>query len=370
MNPFRYGQVVTKRDYCPRPGPEKVLRSCLESRQNIVIDGERRVGKTSMVCETVRKEKKWLLLYIDLLQIKSVDDLCQRMIKAFISMEQKAGFLEKVMKTLAHLKPSVTMDPLTGTPSVSVDAMSAAKPESIEGILDLIQNESDRRSLVVVLDEFQDILNLRDSPAVQAVMRGKIQFHSQIPYVFLGSIRNRMNEIFSSSDSPFFKSASSLHLGPIEEKDFIRFLSAKFKKSGMIVDKAFFKEIFVVAQNTPGDIQELCAALWDCSEAGGRIDAKLLPAAFELIFSREIRAYEAHLMNISAQQQRCLAALARKGGASPFSAEFMQASSIAQPGSIKKALNRLAEQRLIYRIGGEYKFVNPFFKEWLIYSNY
>jgi hypothetical protein len=37
-----------------------------------------------------------------------------------------------------------------------------------------------------------------------------------------------------------------------------------------------------------------------------------------------------------------------------------------QPGSVKKAIARLIDLRLIYVVEGEYKFTNPFFKAWLI----
>lgn len=45
-------------------------------------------------------------------------------------------------------------------------------------------------------------------------------------------------------------------------------------------------------------------------------------------------------------------------------------NGITAPASIKKALNRLVQLKVIYRHEGEYKFVNPFFKSWLIWKNY
>jgi hypothetical protein len=52
--------------------------------------------------------------------------------------------------------------------------------------------------------------------------------------------------------------------------------------------------------------------------------------------------------------------------ATPFSAEFIQDSGIRQPGSIKKALERLIALNIIFVVRKEYKFVNPFFRTWLL----
>ena len=128
MNPFRYGQVVLDKDFCSRPQLEKILTDYISSAQNVLLEGERRTGKTSLIYQVVHKLKKLRLLYIDIMEIKTVDDFCRRVIKAIVSMEQKSGAVEKIFKSLAHLKPSITIDPLTGSPSVSLDASIRLKP--------------------------------------------------------------------------------------------------------------------------------------------------------------------------------------------------------------------------------------------------
>jgi len=54
----------------------------------------------------------------------------------------------------------------------------------------------------------------------------------------------------------------------------------------------------------------------------------------------------------------------------PLSSEFIQVTGISQPASVKKALNRLIQLKIIYRYQKEYKFINPFFKSWLIYKDF
>ncbi|MCP4155811.1 MAG: ATP-binding protein, partial [bacterium] len=197
MNPFKYGRVVFAEDFCPRPVLEKQLKSYIASAQNVLLEGERRTGKTSLVYESVRNLDKYRLLYIDILEIKTTDDLCRRIVKAIASMERKGGFAAKLFKSLAHLKPAMSFDPLTGAPSFSLDASVKFTPDSIEGLLDLIKTVGEGKKLVVVFDEFQDILNLKDASAALAILRSKVQFHTDIPYIFAGSVRNQMDEIFN-----------------------------------------------------------------------------------------------------------------------------------------------------------------------------
>lgn len=370
MNPFKYGQVVSAGDFCPRPGLLKQLLGAIKSGQNVVLQGERRIGKTSLIYEAVRKSKGYRMLYVDLLEIKTTEDLCKRILTAIVSLEQKAGFLEKILKSLSQLRPVVSLDPMTGKPSISLDASIKLHPDSIDGLLDLILAMNKRKPLVAVFDEFQDILNLKTSKETLAALRSKIQFHSVIPYLFAGSVRNQMRGIFTDPESPFFKSAAALDVGPLQEDVFMRFLIKKFEAGNRAVETTVLKKAIEIADNVPGDVQEMCACLWETTSENDKITEKNIGPALQLIYARESKGYEAALVQLSSQQLKCLTGLARMGGKSPLSADFLQGVGIALPASAKTALNRLVQLKIVYRHQEEYKFVNPFFRSWLIWKNY
>ena len=52
-------------------------------------------------------------------------------------------------------------------------------------------------------------------------------------------------------------------------------------------------------------------------------------------------------------------------GLKMFSEEFMAKVGTSSTGALRIALARLVDKRLIYQYGGEYKFTNPFFREWI-----
>ena len=55
MNPFKYGSIVLGKDLCGREDLLKQIAGHIEAFQNIVVFGERRVGKSSLVFEAVRR---------------------------------------------------------------------------------------------------------------------------------------------------------------------------------------------------------------------------------------------------------------------------------------------------------------------------
>ena len=273
------------------------------------------------------------------------------------------------MKSLGNLRPVMSIDSLTGLPTVSLGAEMQLEPDSIEIVLDIISKQKGSRQLIVVLDEFQDILNLKEHNEALAIIRSKIQFHKNVPYVFSGSIRNKMNEIFNSPDSPFFKSAITIEVGSIDKNTFKEFIIKKFRSSSRDIDEIVVNKIFPIAQDNPGDIQQMCGALWDCSNENDFINESYISKAFELIFSRETKGYEASLNQFSAQQLRCLIGLSKFGGTAALSSEFMKLTGISQPSSVKKALTRLVELNVVFKINDVYKFVNPYFRAWLLARN-
>lgn len=369
MNPFRYGQVVSGADFCPRPETQQQLASYIQSGQNVVVYGERRIGKTSLIYETLMNASQRRMLHVDLMDVKSLEDLHARMAKAILSMEQRSGSLEKIFSLLAGLRPVLAMDPYTGQPTFSIDAPAKTTPNSIEGLLDLIEMLNRKKPIAVFIDEFQDILNLPDASHTFALLRGKIQFHQEIPYLFAGSIRNAMWEIFTHPDNAFYKSALPLEVGALDRDLFSGFLLHKFKRGKRSITPELLEKIFELTDQVAGDVQELCGALWETSEFGDVLDESAIGNALERIYAQEVKGYESCMVLLTALQVKCLVGIARIGGEAPFSSRFLQEAGIATSASVTKTLNRLMKLKIIFKHERGYRFTNPFFKNWLLWKN-
>ena len=365
MNPFKYGSTVDGENFCRRPELARILRGYVESGQNVVVQGERRMGKTSLVLETIRGMKGVAVIHADLFCVRDTADLCRRLASALARFENTAGFLEKMVQSLARLRPTLSIDPNTGSPTVSVDAGAAADFTSLEAVLDAIIARTAKRKSCVILDEFQDVLDIEDGERIIAIMRGRIQLDSRTAYVFLGSVRNKMTDIFMHPNSPFYRGAAPLPVGEIDEKDFYEFLSSRFATGKRKLPRPVFDAIKTIARNTPGDMQELCDAIWDCTRHGQTISLEDVQRGLEVIFSRESDHYEIFMRRLTPLQMRVLAALAANGGREVFSVGFLSAANVLNAASAKRAIDRLVTDGLMFYNEEEYRFVNPFFKEWL-----
>ncbi len=369
MIPFKYGIVVAEDDFCGRKELIKQLGSLIASSQNTLIIGERRIGKTSLIYETVRRHKKIKPVFIDLLEIKTLYDLTKRIINAILSMEKESSLINRTLESLKSLRPKIGIDPVSNLPTVSLDPSVKLPPDSLEAVLDLIKDLRKKWEMVIIFDEFQDILNLKNAREVIPIMRSKIQYQKNITYIFAGSIRNQMENIFLKSDSPMFKSAIPINVGPIHEMEFSKFIKKKFLIGKRTIDDSVISKIFEMTDHVSGDIQQLCEALWSVTSSGGHIRDKDIDAAIKLIFSREEKSYQQLLTELTAIQQQCLTGLARIGGKNISSSHFLKETGIKQPSSAAKAVEKLIRAQIIFKIQNEYRFVNPFFREWLVYKD-
>ena len=366
MNPFKYGCVVSGEFLCPRPELERQLKSYIQSGQNIVVHGERRMGKTSLVRHVVSSMRGIRMLYIDLYCIRTLSDFCRRVLTGPAATNENMLFLKKAMALMHRLRPSISFDPANGSPSISIDARAAEEPESLEAVMGMIRNLASSEKFCIVFDEFQDILDLENANVILAEMRSTIQFQQDTPYVFMGSVRNDMLGIFENDDSPFFKSAIPFTVGSIDEDIFADFIIKRFRKGDRIIDKTTAKTLISHADSVTGDVQELCEAIWETTDDDATISADDIPTSLELIFSREGEAYGAAIRSLTATQVSLLRALAATKLPRVFSEAFKESARITNTATIQKSLKRLAMKRLIYEYGDQYRFTNPFFREWLL----
>lgn len=368
MNPFKYGCAVGGEHFCSRPKLERQLRNFIISGQNVVMQGERRMGKTSLVLETMRKAKGISLIHADLLCVSDTADLCRRLAAALARHEKSAGFLEKLARMLARLRPTITIDQNTGSPTISVDSAAASEISSLEAVLDAIMAQTSKKRTCVVLDEFQDILDMPEGKQILAILRGRIQLGSNTAYVFLGSVRNRMTDIFWSPDSPFYHSAAALPVGEIDGQDFLTFLQGRFATGGRRLSKDMFDKIATLARNTPGYIQELCDTLWDETDRGETLGDEALQRALANIFAREQDHYEIFVRRLTPLQTRVLRTLAIRGENGVYSQQSLAMAQVYNSASMKRAIEKLVKDGLVYNFENNYRFTNPFFREWLIRS--
>ncbi len=175
-----------------------------------------------------------------------------------------------------------------------------------------------------------------------------------------------MERIFRDPSSPFFKSLRTLEVGELPRAAFQPFLDKRFVTGGRRVAASAYDQLFALAQDNPSDVQQFCAAIWDVTDDGATVESETVRRALSHVFATERKGYETQVRSLTGNQMRCLRALARVGGQRPQSQEFLKEAGVALPASVKRALTRLVNLEIVYGAELNYKFFDPFFKQWVL----
>lgn len=365
MKPFEYGCVVRGEMFCPRPGFEAELKRYMENGQNVVVFGERRIGKTSLIMSAFSQTKDCKLIYVDLLNIRTISDFCDRVASAAARMSRSRGMTERVMRFLGRLRPTLSLDPQNGMPVVSVDAHLAENSSSLEDVIALIERLSVKEHVVVVFDEFQEILKLDDPDVALATLRGKIQFLSETCFVFSGSIRKDMVKIFTDYKSPFYKSAASMNVNAIADEDFIAFLQRRFVVGNRRASREFLLKALETANRISGDVQQLCDAIWSSSEENAELGESDIARGIDQVLKQDGDSFALQTARLTRYQMKALRGIAMFGGRHVYSMEFIGRANLSSAPTAKRAIEKLVELGILYWYEGEYRIFNPFLIEWL-----
>lgn len=369
MNPFIFGKVVEDVQFCPRESLSASLGGCIESGQNTVVYGRRRVGKSSLVLNTCKRFPKRSMLLIDLFFSKDSVVFLRYCSHALFSLNaRRQGVVEKTMTALRRVRPRLDVDPDTGAPSLSLHVSKqegSAVLQTVDEFFDLLDAEFKSAELVVCFDEFQSVLNYPDAPELLARIRGKVQYHG-FPYVFTGSDRTGIQKIFTDPHSAFYKSVHPLEVPGLARDRFEPFLEKRFADGKRKVVPEVWDEVFQL--DVPGDIQQLCASLWDCSAMGSTIDKDTLDQAYERVFAYEIEGFSSLLTNLTSLQMRVLKQIASAGTRDLYSVATENLIG-ASGSSIRRSVSALTKKWILVEDQGRLYFNNPFLQCFLVRSS-
>lgn len=370
MNPFFYGSAVTGKAFIGRGEQIEELQNKLLSGQNVVLYGERRMGKTSLAAEVFRlMSKSHDAVFADLNNVKSANDVIFRISSAVQRLSGRGRPREIARTFLRGLKsarPKHNWLPTDGSPSLSLAFED--QRESIDELFAHIERAHQEKPLVIFLDEFQGILNCEDSDQLIALLRSHIQHQLHIPYLFAGSIRHQMYDIFMSPTSPLFKSALPMEIGPLPKKEICRYLARIFtQENDSEVMNGTLEFAYDLVHGTTGEMQQICSTIWDILPDGAPVDMAVLEKGIQKILTIYEKYFSAIYRKLTIKQADVLKELARVNGKGPYSVEFQNATG--QPlGTIQKGIRKLEKEEVIYQPYGEsdYRFIDPFFQAWVI----
>ena len=361
-NPFRFNQIVSKEYFCKREELEFV-GDLVSTGQNVALIGPRRTGKTSLALEVCRKAKR-KIIHADMMRVPSYADVIKRLIEAAMR-DSKSGKVESFIKSLAHLRPTFTIDPVSGGTQWTVSPANKSTPQNVIDALRIIKARCEATDAVLFIDEFQDLTALPQPDSLMAQIRAEVQLWSEVPIIFAGSDRDLMKALFTDPANPFYQSASVVMINNIDQSTFKRYIRRCFERTGKSIENELIDQVFMVTGEHPNSTQKLLHFLWAKTAEGAAASEPELVDALAITIRAEQDEFERSLDNLTLIQSRALIAAAKLGGERTVGADFLELAGIRNPTSSTKALMRCVQLKMLQKDGANYRFTNPFFKEWL-----
>ena len=369
-NPFIVTGKIPDEYFCDRETESLQLKRFLDSQENVVLMSQRRMGKTKLVEHCLEGEgadKDYVLMNIDILHTSSFRELIQLMgITAFDRLATRSSRMMKLFTaTLRSLGASFGYDPVQNTPTFDVRLGDITKPEyTLKEIFEYIE-KADRRCIIVI-DEFQQVTKYPEKN-VEALLRTFIQNISNANFVFAGSQRRLMEEMFFSEKRPFFMSARSIVLEAIPFDVYCDFVCHHFEQAGKAIERDAIRLVYDAFQGVTLYLQRIMKDAFIITPAGDTCNTEnTRHLVDEYILECEPRLRE-QLAMITEPQKELLYAMSEEGGPvkSITSAAFIKRHRMKSSSAVQSASKKLLEYDLLTRREGFYQITDPLLALWL-----
>lgn len=373
-NPFVYGKVVRGKYFADREAEIAELKNDIVSSQNVIVFSPRRYGKTSLILEVLDrvKDEGLLTCYIDLFKVTSQETFIAAYAREVARLQ--GGRIQTMLKKIRDLLPRLVPKVVMKGEKVDLEVEFEFDPRADKGPLfdDLFEAVATMslqmgKRAVVVFDEFQEITGWDVKGQIERQMRTHFQMHESVSYIFMGSKRHLMQELFRNKNRPFYRFGRHFPLGKIPKDEFAVFIQRHFEEMGYQTDLDAIREILHVADDHPYYTQLLCHILWDRKRQEKVIAKEDIYLAVQEVFMREAHAFHDIWDMLPLKSRQLLVALAKEDSPQvrPFSSGFLQKHNLGSASSVQRAITRLLEEEVLEKTNGGYQFTDVFFKRWL-----
>lgn len=366
-NPFIYQGYESPKYFCDREVETKTLLSHLKNGRNVTLISPRRIGKTGLIKNTFyhlkEQEKDATCLYIDIFATKNLHDFVELLGVMVINeiVRKNASFIEKTISFFSALRPVLSMDPLTGEPSVSITVEPSKEDITIQSIFNYL-NDSEQE-VYIAIDEFQQIAEYPEK-GTEALLRSYIQFAQHVHFIFSGSKFHLMAEIFGSPKHPFYQSTEMMGLKPLDSDVYFDFCLQFFKEKGGNIEKDIFEYLYNMFEGHTWYIQCIMNRLYEANTNVESIE-QVNAAILSILAGREPQ-FESLSQFFTGNQFSLLKAIAKEGiVAQPTAGRFIKSHNLSGASSTKAALKVLEDKELVYRKPEGYIIYDRFMDLWL-----
>ncbi|MCB0801176.1 MAG: hypothetical protein KDB91_11785, partial [Bacteroidales bacterium] len=312
-----------------------------------------------------QRGKSCAVIYTDLLPTMNCNEMLNAVSTALFRVRQKErNFMEKMFGLMVSLRPKLSIDPLTGEPAVELTVETTTDISTgLDSIMLLISEI--KRDIVFMFDEFQQVAKYPEENT-EAILRTVIQAYPVIPFIFSGSSKHMLENMFMSAGSPFYQSSELMYLERIPENDYAEFIKSHFQKAGREIDDDSLLRIFRWTRLHTWYVQYVCSIIYE--QGYKNTGADEVNRAFHRIMTDFEPQYINYRNLLSAHQFRLLIAIAAEDGVDqPTAGGFISRYGLTSPSSVSASLKSLADKEMVVLDHGKWQVYDVFFSRWLQY---
>ncbi len=374
MNPFVVNGIIPEKYFCDRKVETARLVEAIENNTNILLTSPRRMGKTQLIRHTFAQpaiKERYYMFYSDIYATSSLQEfiiyLGREIASQLVPHGKKA--LELFFSTLKSLSGVLSYDPVKGVPIFNIHLGDIVRPElTLSEIFDYLQNAD--KPCVFAIDEFQKVGDYSHGN-VEALLRTHIQTVSNCRFIFAGSNRHVLENMFNSPSRPFYKSVGQMYLDRIDRDLYVDFVVKTFADSGkniLVEDTEWVYDLF---EGHTYYVHYLMNRVFSHGKSDDAITKELIKSCLTDIIEEQAHSFATTTSQLSYQQKEVLIAICKeKKARGVTSVTFMKKYALTSPSSVQNALRTLIDRDIVtYDVDERgtkcYSIVDRYYALWL-----
>lgn len=369
MNPFVITGSVPDEYFCDRRDEaERIIRT-VTNGDNLCLISPRRMGKSKLIDFCYGKpqlRKNYHTFYIDILHTKSLQEFTYCFGRSVF--DQLATKSRKMMTALLACLKSVNaklgFDPVSGLPVFNLELGDIVRPDyTLSEIFEYLEHAD--KPCIVTFDEFQQISKYPEEN-MEAMLRSHIQRTGNCNFIFSGSERHLVSQMFLASARPFYHSASIMELAPIPLPEYTSFVISHFENGGRMISEDVIKKVYDLYDGNTYCIQKTFHEAYDSVPPGQECTLSDIVSVTDSILEENGTGYRLMLSEIPTRQKELLYAVASEGEARHITGvNFIRKYSLASSSAVQTAANKLKSMDLLTVSDGAYHISDPMFRIYL-----
>ena len=368
-NPFITSGYVSDDYFCDREKESKEVIKTITNGNNLAIISPRRMGKTGLILHCFHQpeiSQQYHCFFVDIYATNNLREFVFKLGKEIFETLKPNGtkFIERFFSIISSLRPAFKLDKTTGAPTFDIGIGEIVEPAfSLEQIFKYL--EAADKPCLVAIDEFQQIANYSENN-IEAVLRTHIQHCKNSSFIFAGSQRHIMQNIFFSSSRPFYQSVSLLTLKAINEKVYISFVQQHFINDNKNIPKELISTVYRLFEGHTWYIQNIFNELYAITEQGDTCTMEFIQESVKNRIASYVPLFQSTLSLLSERQKEILYAIAKEGKATGVtSAAFIKKHGLLSSSSVQTAIKQLLDKEIITSENNVYQVYDRFFGLWL-----